>query len=147
MRKENERPMVCQEWTYFYRLGGCSGRAMAKNLPLISASQEARIRCGSCPNPNYEAILKESDLTEEASSRQDEFKSWISESPSVVAMRDEPGSRLAGSAATHTSAGFWDIVKARRSRRTIPSPGPSRSISLVEVMHRGRTRQGHARHS
>jgi hypothetical protein len=68
----------------------------------------------------YEGLLKERDLTEEAFGRQDEVKTWISESQNVVALADEPGISTGRQCGDPYECGFLEYCRSKEKQAKYP---------------------------
>ena len=68
----------------------------------------------------YEGLLKESDLTEQASGRQDEVKNWISESQNVVALADEPRIATGRQCGDPYECGFLEYCRSKEQQAKYP---------------------------
>ena len=98
--------------------------AMGAGVPLDSIAIAHIDREWVYPGAEkYEGLLKERDLTEEAFGRQDEVKTWISESQNVVALADEPGIATGRQCGDPYECGFLEYCGSKEKQAKYPVRG------------------------
>lgn len=71
-------------------------------------------------NGDYEGLLNECDLTEEAFSREEEVEKWITTAHKIVAKKAEPKICTGGQCATPFACGFIDYCQAQEPQAESP---------------------------